>query len=73
MYTSCSFCTNAMHGTVFSELTELGECNALWSEHERVIRSICVAQAVSYSAENLGLPPKVLIIMDVYTGNDSIA
>ena len=27
----------------------LGECGALWGEHERVVWSICVAQAVKYS------------------------
>ena len=40
----------------------------MWGERERVVWSICVAQAIKLFK---ALPPKVLIIVNVYTSNDN--
>lgn len=45
------------------------ECGALRGKREQVVWSICVAQAVTYIKV---LPPKVLIVVNVYAGNEII-
>ena len=44
----------------------------MWGERERVVWSIDVVQAVTYSFQIKALPPKVLIVVKVYTSNEII-
>ena len=48
----------------------LVDCGALWGSCERVAWRICVAQAIEYPFK--APPPKVLITVNVYTGDESI-
>ena len=48
----------------------LVDCGALWGSCERVAWRICVAQAIKYPFK--APPPKVLITVNVYTGDESI-